>query len=154
MNLLSNHAALPTNLLSSLLALLVEYIKWSPRTGIAVRTPPLMYKRLQPFINLLIFSPASEIRVQAFNLARACMLSSGAFDRNLHEADAWFIFLPGYSAIESSVGVQGIEVLKCLSLPVISFLCDAISTVGNNLFRHWDILRNNISHLEEFKGNC
>jgi nucleolar pre-ribosomal-associated protein 1 len=153
MNLLSNPLALPNNLQGSLLSLLVEYIKRSPTSGIAIRTPSLMYKQLQTFINLLIFSPIDDIKVQAYNLARAAMSSTGAFDRNLQEIDAWFFFLPGYTAVRSSFEVQGIEVLQSLSSAVISFLCDAISTIGNNLFKYWDALRNYNHSLKEFKGN-
>ncbi|KAJ7014998.1 hypothetical protein NC653_004328 [Populus alba x Populus x berolinensis] len=151
MNLLSNPLALPNNLQGSLLSLLVEYIKRSPTSGIAIRTPSLMYKQLQTFINLLIFSPIDDIKVQAYNLARAAMSSTGAFDRNLQEIDAWFFFLPGYTAVRSSFEVQGIEVLQSLSSAVISFLCDAISTIGNNLFKYWDALRNYNHSLKEFK---
>lgn len=153
MNLLSNPLALPNNLQGSLLSLLVEYIKRSPTSGIAIRTPSLMYKQLQTFINLLIFSPIDDIKVQAYNLARAAMSSTGAFDRNLQEIDAWFFFLPGYTAVRSSFEVQGIEMLQSLSSAVISFLCDAISTIGNNLFKYWDALRNYNHSLKEFKGN-
>ncbi|KAJ6950483.1 hypothetical protein NC651_004216 [Populus alba x Populus x berolinensis] len=152
MNLLSNPLALPNNLQGSLLSLLVEYIKRSPTSGIAIRTPSLMYKQLQTFINLLIFSPIDDIKVQAYNLARAAISSTGAFDRNLQEIDAWFFFLPGYTAVRSSFEVQGIEVLQSLSSAVISFLCDAISTIGNNLFKYWDALRNYNHSLKEFKG--
>uniref|UniRef100_A0A6N2KLH1 URB1 C-terminal domain-containing protein n=1 Tax=Salix viminalis TaxID=40686 RepID=A0A6N2KLH1_SALVM len=151
MNLLSNPLALPNNLQGSLLSLLVEYIKWSPTSGIATRTPSLMYKQLQTFINLLIFSPTGAIKVQAYNLAWAAMSSTGAFDQNLQEIDAWFFFLPGYTAVRSSFEVQGIEVLQSLSSVVISFLCDAISTIGNNLFKYWDALRNYNHSLKEFK---
>ncbi|KAJ6753566.1 NUCLEOLAR PRERIBOSOMAL-ASSOCIATED PROTEIN 1 [Salix purpurea] len=151
MNLLSNPLALPNNLQGSLLSLLVEYIKWSPTSGIVTRTPSLMYKQLQTFINLLIFSPTGDIKVQAYNLAWAAMSSTGAFDQNLQEIDAWFFFLPGYTAVRSSFEVQGIEVLQSLSSVVISFLCDAISTIGNNLFKYWDALRNYNHSLKEFK---
>ncbi|KAG5255195.1 Nucleolar pre-ribosomal-associated protein [Salix suchowensis] len=89
MNLLSNPLALPNNLQGSLLSLLVEYIKWSPTSGIATRTPSLMYKQLQTAAEFVII--------------------------------------------------------------VISFLCDAISTIGNNLFKYWDALRNYNHSLKEFK---
>ncbi|XWS10328.1 hypothetical protein CRYUN_Cryun39dG0066900 [Craigia yunnanensis] len=152
MNILSSSSALPIDLQRSLLSLLIEYIGWSPGNGKSDRTPLLMYKHLQPFINLLILSPNCDVKNQAYILARAAMLSTGAFDRNLCEINAWFLFLPGYSNNTSSVEVQGVEVLQSLSALVVSFLGDAISTIGNNLFKHWDIVRHHISRLNGFKG--
>ncbi|KAL5804145.1 hypothetical protein ACOSQ3_030945 [Xanthoceras sorbifolium] len=151
MNLLSDPLALPTDLQSSLLSLLIEYIGLSARSGIPVKTPPQMYKHLQPFINLLIFSPICEIRDQAYNLAQAAMLSTGAFDRNRSEIGAWFLFLPGYSRNKLCVEDQGLEVLQSLCRVVISFLCDAISTVGNNLFKCWAMVEQHTSQLRGFK---
>ncbi|KAJ0045378.1 hypothetical protein Pint_04163 [Pistacia integerrima] len=151
-NLLSDPLAVTTNLQSSLLSLLVEYIECSPRSGLPIRAPPLMYKHLQSFINLLIFSPISEIKDHAFNLAQAAMFSTGAFDRNIHEISAWFLFLPGYSRNKCYTEEQGVVVLQSLSRVVISFLCDAISTVGNNLFKYWAIIEKHTIHLKSFKG--
>ncbi|GMI77626.1 EMBRYO DEFECTIVE 2788 [Hibiscus trionum] len=151
MNLL-NSSALPIDLQCSLLSFLIEYIGCSPGNGKSNRTPLLMYRHLQTFINLLTLSPNSEIKNQAYILARAAMLSTGAFDRDLCEIDAWFLFLPGYSRTKSPIEVQTVEVLKSLSGVVISFLGDAISTIGNNLFKRWDIVRQHISCLEGFKG--
>lgn len=153
MNLLSepDPLALPTNLQCSLLSLLTEYVQWSTRSGIPVRTPPLMYKHLQPFVNLLIFSPVNEIKKQAYNLAQAAMLSTGAFDRNVHEIGAWFLFFPSYRANNWCIEEQQITVLQSLSRVVISFLCDAISTIGNNLFKYWAIVEQH-AHLKGFKG--
>ncbi|XP_048234758.1 uncharacterized protein LOC8266787 isoform X2 [Ricinus communis] len=148
MNLLSNPSELPSNLLSSLLSLLVEYIRWSPGSGIAIRTPQMMYKHLQPFLNLLLFSPV-DIKDQSYNLARAAMSSTGAFDRNLDEIILWFLFLPGFSTVKSSVEIHG-EMVQSMARVLISFLCDAISTVGNNLFRYWHAVRNHIRHSKEF----
>ncbi|KAK0600723.1 hypothetical protein LWI29_017841 [Acer saccharum] len=150
-NLLSDPLALPTNLQSSLLSLLIEYIGCSTRNGISVKTPPQMYKHLQPFINLLIFSPIREIRDQAYSLARAAMLSTGAFDRNPYEIDAWFLFLPGHSRNKLCVEDQGLEVLQSLCRVVISFLCDAVSTVGNSLFKYWAMVEQPTSQLRGFK---
>ncbi|GLT56603.1 hypothetical protein SLA2020_296340 [Shorea laevis] len=152
MNLLSNPLALTRDLQLSLLSLLIEYIGWSSRSDNPIKTPPFMYKHLQPFIHLLIFSPNSDIRDQAYNLAGAAMLSTGAFDRNPHEIDAWFLFLLGYGRNKMSLEDNELEVLQSLSPVVISFLCDAISTVGNNLFKYWDIVRNYICGLKDFKG--
>ncbi|XP_021667302.2 uncharacterized protein LOC110655333 isoform X2 [Hevea brasiliensis] len=151
MNLHNNPSELPFNILYSLLPLLVEYIRWSPGSEITVRTPPLMYKHLQPFLNLLIFSPSGGIKAQAYKLTQAAMSSTGAFDRNLNEIVAWILFLPGYSVVKLSVEIIGTEVLQNLSTAAISFLCDAISTIGNNLFRYWDAVRNHTYHLNEFK---
>lgn len=153
LNLLSNSSGSPINLQFSLLSLLVEYIKWSPRSGIAISTPSVMYKHLQTFINLLIFSRTGDMKIQAYALAWAAMSSTGAFDRNLQEIIAWFLFIPGYTAVRSSIQVQGTEVLQSLSPVVISFFCDAISTIGNNLFKYWDALRNYSCCLKGFKGN-
>lgn len=60
----SNPLALPTILQQSLLSLLLELIGWSPKCKIAVRIPPMMYKHLQPFINLLLYSPIRDIRIK------------------------------------------------------------------------------------------
>ncbi|XP_022717540.1 uncharacterized protein LOC111276058 isoform X2 [Durio zibethinus] len=152
MNLLSSPSALPIDLQRSLLSLLIEYIGWSPANRKFNRIPLLMYKHLQMFVNLLILSPNSDIKNQAYLLARAAMLSTGAFDRNPCEIDAWFLFLPGYGRNKSSVEGHGVEVLQSLSAVVVSFLGDAISTIGNNLFKHWDIFRRYISRLKGFKG--
>ncbi|XVE52806.1 hypothetical protein DITRI_Ditri02bG0153700 [Diplodiscus trichospermus] len=152
MNLLSSPSAFTIDLQRSLLSLLIEFIGWSPGNGKLNRTPLLMYKHLQTFINLLILSPNTDMKNQAYILARTAMLSTGAFDRSPGEVDAWFLFLPGYIRNKSSFEVQGVEVLQSLSAVVVSFLCDAISTIGNNLFKHWDIVRHYISRLRGFKG--
>ena len=153
-NLMSNSLALSINVEQSVLSLLMEYIGWSSKSGIPMRVPPLMYKHLQPFINLLIFSSTRGVRDQAFYLALAAMFSTGVFDSNLCELGAWFLFLPGYSrGNKSSVDTQGIEVFQSLSTAVISFFCDAVSTIGNNSFKYWDLMRLHISHLKGNKGN-
>lgn len=151
-NLLSDPLALHTNLQRSLIALLIEYVGWSP-TGIPISAPPLMYKHLQSFMNLLIFSPISDIKNQAYDLAQAAMLSTGAFDRNHHEIGSWFLFLPGYDRRKSSFHVPGVVALQRLCQVVISFLCDVISTVGNNLFKYWDVVRCHACNLKVLKGN-
>ncbi|CAI0379864.1 unnamed protein product [Linum tenue] len=150
MNILSNSLALPTTLQCSLLALLVEYVTWDTSSGFPISAPSLMYKHLQPFISLLIFSPIYDVKVHAYKLAQAAMFSTGAFDRNVNEIVSWFLFLPGFT-MERSPGFEGLEVVQSLSQAVISFVCDATSTVGNSLFRHWDVLRNHIDQLREFK---
>lgn len=149
----SNPLALPTILQQSLLSLLLELIGWSPKSKTPVRIPPLMYKHLQPFVNLLLYSPSRDIKDQAHILAQAAMSSTGAFDKNLREIGAWFLFLPGYKMPNIVVGDQGIEVFQNLFSVIVSFLCDAVSTVGNNLLKYWDVLRRQTCHLKGFEGN-
>ncbi|XP_044505387.1 uncharacterized protein LOC123225472 isoform X4 [Mangifera indica] len=151
-NLLSDPLAVTTSLQSSLLSLLFEYIECSPRSGLPIKAPPLMYKHLQSFINLSISSPISEIKDHAFNLAQAAMFSTGAFDKNINEISAWFLFLPGYSRNKCLTEEKGVAVLQSLSRVVVSFLCDAISTVGNSLFKYWAIIETHTNHLKNFKG--
>ena len=150
MKLLSDPLALPTNLQRSLLSLLIEYVGLS--NGIPTSPPPLMYKHLQSFINLLIFSPVNDIRDQAYDLAQAAMLSTGAFDRNHDEVGSWFLFLPGYDGRKSSFHVPRVESLQSLCQVVISFLCDAVSTMSNSLFKYWDIVRRYTLNLKVLKG--
>lgn len=148
-NLISNSLALSIHVQQSVLSLLLEYIGWSPESEIPMKVPSLMYKHLQPFINLLIFSSTRGVREQAFYLAVAAMFSTGVFDSNISELGAWFLFLPGYSRCDKlSVDTQGVEVLQSLSTAVISFFCDAVSTIGNNAFKYWDQMRLHISHLK------
>ena len=148
--LLTEPLALPTNLQRSLLSLLIEYVGWSP-TGIPISAPPMMYKHLQSFINLLIFSAVNDIRNQAYDLAQAAMLSTGAFDRNRDEIGSWFLFLPGYDG-RKSFHVPEVESLQSLCQVVTSFLCDAISTMSNSLFKYWDIVRSYTLNLKVLKG--
>ncbi|XP_059628326.1 uncharacterized protein LOC132271080 [Cornus florida] len=145
----SNPLSSPTILQQSLLSFLTEHIGWFPNCRFPTRIPPLMYKHLHPFINLLMYSPIRDIKDQAHVLARAAMSSTGAFDKNPWEIGAWFLFLPGYSTGNIFVADQGVEVYQNLSPPVVSFLCDSVSTVGNNLFKYWDLLR---SHSNKLKG--
>lgn len=152
-NLLNDPLALPADLQSSLLSLLIEYIRGSAREGIPIKTPPQMYKHLPPLINLLVFSPLCKIRDQAYKLAKAAMSSTGAFDRNLCEIDAWFLFIPGYNRNKLCVEDSGVEVLQSLCRVVISFLCDAVSTVGNNIFKYWAMVEQQTSQMGGSKGN-
>ncbi|KAM6556253.1 hypothetical protein CsatB_003272 [Cannabis sativa] len=149
-NLLVDPLGLDTNLQHSLLSLLIEYVVWSP-TGTPVSAPPLMYKHLQSFMTLLICSPLSEVKNKACDLAQAAMLSTGAFDRNLHEIRSWFLFIPGYGRRNSDLHIPGVEVLQSMCQVVISFLCDAISTMGNNLFKYWDMVKLRTCNLEGLK---
>lgn len=153
MGLLNNPLELTINLQVSLLPLLMEYIEWHPNSEIPLRTPPMLYKHLERFIKLLIFSPVKGVRDQAYRLAKAAMFSTGAFDVNLHEIGVWLLFLPGYHRTESSANSLEVEVLHSLCPVVISFLCDAVSTVGNNLVKHWDLLKKYVHSLEGVKGN-
>ncbi|KAL2322652.1 hypothetical protein Fmac_027031 [Flemingia macrophylla] len=146
--LLKSPLELTSHLQVSLLSLLVEYVEWCPDNEIPMRTPPMLYKYLQPFIKLLMFSPYNESRDLAYRLALAAMFSTGAFDRNLHEIEAWFLFLPGYHRKKSPVKILEADVLESLTLFVISFLCDAVSTLGNNLVKYWNILMSYAHCLE------
>ncbi|KAI3799706.1 hypothetical protein L1987_35005 [Smallanthus sonchifolius] len=143
----SNALSLPTILQQSLLSLLVEHIGWSSKQDILIRYPPLMYKHLMHFINLVVHSPVKEIKDQAYVLAQAAMLSSGAFDNNATEIGAWFLFLPGFTTKSN----ERSETIQNLSSVVVSFFCDAVSTVGNNLFKYWDLVRSQAHHLETTK---
>ncbi|XP_027341039.1 uncharacterized protein LOC113854301 [Abrus precatorius] len=147
--LLKNPLELAGHLQVPLLSLLVEYIEWCPDNEIPIRTPPMLYKYLQPFIKLLMFSPNIVIKDLSYRLVMAAMFSTGAFDRNLHEIEAWFLFLPGYQRKNSPVNILEVDVLQSLILFVISFLCDAISTLGNNLVKYWNILKNYVHSLED-----
>ncbi|XP_042478161.1 uncharacterized protein LOC122059441 isoform X2 [Macadamia integrifolia] len=141
---------LPIILQQSLLHLLVEHIGGSPVNEVSTRMPELMYRHLQPFINLLMFAPVRGIKDQACVLAREAMLSTGAFDRSISEIDAWFLFLPGYTR-NTSWGTQEVEVFRDLSAVVVPFLCDAVSTIGNNLYKYLDLMRSLISNLKGFE---
>ncbi|KAF5728208.1 hypothetical protein HS088_TW21G00353 [Tripterygium wilfordii] len=150
MNLLGDPLTLPVCMQRSILSLLIEYTNGSPRDGFLIPTPPHMYKHLSSFINLLIFSPTatSDIKDKAYDLALAAMSSTGAFDSNLLEVGAWLLFLPGHSRDES-FDEAGAEVPR--NSPVSSFLCDAVSTIGNNLFRYWDVVRHHSYHVKGFE---
>lgn len=149
----SNILALPTILQQSMLSLLREQVVGSCKSEISIRTQPLMYKHLHLFINLFMYSPVRGIKDQAYFLAQTAMLSTGAFDRNPREISAWFLFIPGYTRDGIDVQNHEIEVFQKLSSVVISFLCDAMSTTGNNLFKYLDLLRGYIRDLEVSEGN-
>ncbi|KAL8193175.1 hypothetical protein R6Q57_027079 [Mikania cordata] len=144
----SNALSLPTILQQSSLSLLVEHIGWSSKQDVVIRYPPQMYKYLMNFINLVVHSPVKEIKDQAYVLAQAAMLSSGAFDNNATEISAWFLFLPGFS---TRLTEEKGKIIHNVSSVVVSFLCDVVSTVGNNLFKYWDLVRSQIHHLETHK---
>ncbi|XP_057433669.1 uncharacterized protein LOC130726425 isoform X4 [Lotus japonicus] len=145
---LKNPLELTGYLQVSLLSLLVEYIEWCPDNEIPIKTPPMLYKYLEPFLDVLMFSQVDETKDLAYRLAMAAMFSTGAFDRNLHEIEAWFLFLPGYHRKKLPVNIMEVEVLRSLSSSVVSFLCDAVSTIGNNLVKYWNIFKSYVHCLE------
>ncbi|KAG0487245.1 hypothetical protein HPP92_009340 [Vanilla planifolia] len=67
-----------------------------------------MYRHLHPLINFLICSQVKDIHDQAYTLVRMAMISTG----------------------------NGIEARRSHFAVVISFLCDAVSTIGNNLYSY------------------
>ncbi|XP_010545221.1 PREDICTED: uncharacterized protein LOC104817664 isoform X2 [Tarenaya hassleriana] len=153
LNLLSNSSSMPADLQRALLSLLNQHVSWTHKSQsdrIPMRTPPLMYKHLHILINLLLFSPRNEVKDLAYDLALVAMNSTGAFDKDINEIGAWFLFLPGFGMNKLPPRVQ--EAVQSMTSIVISFLCDAVSTVGNNLFKHWDIIRTNVSNFKDFKG--
>ncbi|KAI3944365.1 hypothetical protein MKW98_006526 [Papaver atlanticum] len=111
-----------------------------------------MYRHLRPLINLLICFPIKGIRDQAYTLARAAMLSTGAFDSDPREIDAWFMFLPGCRREDSPAEDQGLKVSEDLFEGVVLFLCNAVSSVGTNLYKYHNTVRCQLSKLNDF-GN-
>lgn len=148
----SDPFTLSSNQQQSLLPLLIEYIGWSPERKVPIRPPEALYKHLHPLVNLLIRSPIKEIQNQAYTLARAAMFSTGAFDRDIQEIDAWFLFLPGYRREGQTEEGQGHDLFGDLFGVVVSFFCDAVSTVGNNLYKYHDMVRCKLSELNDIKG--
>lgn len=149
----NNPLALPTILQVSILSLLVEQVAGSHKNEIAHKTQPQMYKYLQQFITIFMYSPTRDIKNQAYTLAQEAMLSTGAFDRNPMEICTWFLFIPGYNKGDVFAQNMEIEIFQKLSLAVISFLCDAVSTIGNNLFKYLDMMRCYISDAQGANGN-
>ncbi|CAM0945583.1 unnamed protein product [Alopecurus aequalis] len=135
-----------------LLSLLFEYSgqcegRWDPE-----RVPESMYKHLQPLIDIMLHSKVKSIRDEAYILVKAALASSGAFDQNFAEIDAWLVFLPGYEAkwcVRESLGVRSSNKLSRIVIP---FLCDAISVVGNNLYKYQEHMRKFISKSGQFEG--
>ncbi|KAF8052739.1 hypothetical protein N665_1514s0011 [Sinapis alba] len=140
---------LPAELQRAVLSFLNEYISWTPRSqseSIPSRMPPHMYIHLDVFVNLFLFSSDDEVRDLAYNLALVAMSSTGAFDKNPSEIGAWFRFLQGFGKTKGPLKVQ--EAVQSTSQVVISFLYDAVRTVGKNMFKYWDIIRSSLSHLK------
>ncbi|KAL6552782.1 hypothetical protein OROHE_008146 [Orobanche hederae] len=144
----NNPLILPTILQQSLLQLLNEHVSQFSKGVIPMRTPPQMYKHLHPFILLLMCSRVRHIKEQAYALAKAAMLSTGAFDSNTMEICAWFLFISG--PYGDHVYVEGLEqeIFQKLSSVVVSFLCDAVSTTGNNLYKYMQFLKHYIYDSE------
>ncbi|KAK9133497.1 hypothetical protein Scep_013025 [Stephania cephalantha] len=142
----ANPSAISVNEQQSLLSLLMEYVGLSSENRAFVKPPEAMFKHLQSLI-YLSYSPIKGIRDKAYELVRAAMLSTGGFDRKPLEIDAWIMFLPGHERDASSVEDQCVEALRYCST-IVSFLCDAISTLGNNIFKYLNELRCLCSSLE------
>ncbi|KAI3986665.1 hypothetical protein MKX01_014203 [Papaver californicum] len=147
----SDPFTLSSNQQQSLLPLLIEYIGWSPERKVPIRPPEALYRHLNPLVNLLIRSPIKDIQNQAYTLARAAMFSTGAFDRDIQEIDAWFLFLPGYRRDGQPEEGQGHDLFGDLFEVVVSFFCDAVSTVGNSLYKYHDMVRCKLSELNDIK---
>ncbi|XP_062220395.1 LOW QUALITY PROTEIN: uncharacterized protein LOC133919867 [Phragmites australis] len=136
----------------SLLSLLLEYSGQSGGCWDPERVPESMYKHLQPLIYIMLHSQIKSIRDQAYILVKAAMASSGVFDKNFAEIDAWLVFLPGYEAKWCVRENLGVGASNKLSHIVIPFLCDAISVVGNNLYKYQEHTCKLISKSGQFEG--
>ncbi|KAJ3693612.1 hypothetical protein LUZ60_009092 [Juncus effusus] len=119
--------------LNSLLSLLLEFISPSENSE---KIPDSIYKHLHPLLNILLNSKENTTREKADLLVRAAMFSTGAFDYNNWEINCWLVFIPGYLKNEN----EKFNEIQ-FSNVVVSFLCDSISTVGNNLFKYLDQMR-------------
>ncbi|OQU82370.1 hypothetical protein SORBI_3006G221600 [Sorghum bicolor] len=136
----------------SLLSLLLEYSGQSRGCLDPERAPESMYKYLQPLVYIMFHSQMKNIRDQAYILVKAAMASSGAFDHNFTEIDAWLVFLPGYEAKWCVRENLRVGAPNKLSHIVIPFLCDAISVVGNNLYKYQEHTRKLISKSGQLEG--
>ncbi|CAD6259532.1 unnamed protein product [Miscanthus lutarioriparius] len=136
----------------SLLSLLLEYSGQSRGCLDPERAPESMYKYLQPLVYIMLHSQMKNIRDQAYILVKAAMASSGAFDHNFTEIDAWLVFLPGYEAKWCVRENLRVGAPNKLSHIVIPFLCDAISVVGNNLYKYQEHTRKLISKSGQLEG--
>ncbi|KAG0485486.1 hypothetical protein HPP92_009565 [Vanilla planifolia] len=138
----------------SLLSLLFEYVKHSAGSRASAGAIEAMYRHLHPLINFLICSQVKDIHDQAYTLVRMAMISTGAFDQNISEIDAWFEFLPGYIKDDNLVQGNGIEALRSHFAVVISFLCDAVSTIGNNLYSYLNQMHQFLLDADFNNGKC
>lgn len=140
-----NLLSLPNMLQKTLLSLLQEHVGWSSKCEIATRVHSQLYKYLLPFLDLLMFSPNTDIKDQAYILAKTSMYSTGAFDKNPKEICSWFFFIPGYSKDNMLGGAVGCDIYRKLSSPVLLFLRDAVIESGNKLFYYLDLLKSSLS---------
>ncbi|KAH9322917.1 hypothetical protein KI387_017556, partial [Taxus chinensis] len=115
-----------------------------------------LYKYLRPLLKLLLYSPANDVRRYARLLANKAMLSTHAFERNKGEIEVWFSFFPVQNRavviIKESQEMQlqdssGSNMCGGLASTVMEFLCNAVSTVGKNLFKYLDELHCLLSKL-------
>ncbi|KAK3141459.1 hypothetical protein QOZ80_4BG0334220 [Eleusine coracana subsp. coracana] len=136
----------------SLLSLLLEYSGQSEGCWDPERVPESMYKHLQPLIYIMLHSQIKSTRDQAYILVKAAMASSGAFDLNFAEIDAWLVFLPGYEAKRCVNESLRVGASNRLSDIVIPFICDAISLVGNNLYKYQEHTHKLIIRSDQFEG--
>uniref|UniRef100_J3M1K9 Nucleolar pre-ribosomal-associated protein 1 N-terminal domain-containing protein n=1 Tax=Oryza brachyantha TaxID=4533 RepID=J3M1K9_ORYBR len=136
----------------SLISLLVECSGQPDGLWCPEKVPESMYKYLQPLIDIMLHSQVRSIRDKAYILVKAAMASSGAFDQNFEEIDVWLAFLPGYKAKGCEREGLGAEASNRLSHIVVPFLCDAISVVGNNLYKYQEHIRKLISKSNHFEG--
>ncbi|XP_010675691.2 uncharacterized protein LOC104891665 isoform X2 [Beta vulgaris subsp. vulgaris] len=136
----SNPLKLPGILVQSLLSMLIEHLNCSEESGFPLSMLPPIYKHLQSFLNLSLHSAFRLVREQAYILAKAAMISTGAFDHSSCEIGSWLLFLRGNVGEYDGDCREG-QLFQSLSLPVVSFLCDVVSTVGNNLVKYWDIIQ-------------
>jgi len=146
----SNPLEFPSVLLHALLSMLIEHVGFSQDFSPTLLRP--VYKHLQYFLNLSIQSSIRSIKDQAYVLAKLAMRSTGAFDKNPWEIGAWLLFLPACAADDNCCKDEEGEFLQSLSTPLVSFLCDAVSTVGNKLVNSWALLKCRLSNLEVVKG--
>lgn len=147
----SNPLKLPGILVQSLLSMLIEHLGCSEESGFPLSMLPPIYKHLQSFLNLSLHSAFRLVREQAYILAKAAMISTGAFDHSSCEIGSWLLFLRGNVGEYDGDCREG-QLFQSLSLPVVSFLCDVVSTVGNNLVKYWDIIQCLHSSVETTRG--
>ncbi|KAL9232151.1 hypothetical protein vseg_007290 [Gypsophila vaccaria] len=132
---------LPSILVQSLLSMLIEHFGCSTEYDLSRTMLPPIYKHLQSLLVLFLHSPIKDVRLKAYTLAKAALMSIGAFDHSSWEIGSWFLFLPGNIGPDDCCRYVESKSFQSLSTPVVSFLCDAVSTVGNNLVKYWEILK-------------
>eukprot|EP01018_Ginkgo_biloba_P010433 Gb_10021 [translate_table: standard] len=123
------------------------------------------YKYLQPLLKLMLYSSVKDIRTYSSRLAYRAMLSTCAFERNKGEVEMWVSFLPVHKSEQSceqdllkgrleiySQESSADDMSAPLASSVIAFLCDAVSTVGKNLYKYLDTLQSLLSKLNSNEG--